>query len=68
VLGGGLLTARDPLLTSCVTDGIAAEAPGATVTIVDVPPIAGAVLLGLDQIGAAPDAEQRLRAAYAQPG
>ena len=48
--------------------GIAAEAPGATVTIVDVPPIAGAVLLGLDRISAAPDAEQRLRAAYAQPG
>ena len=68
VLGGGLLTARDPLLTSCVTDGIAAEAPEATVTIVDVPPIAGAVLLGLDQIGAAPDAEQRLRAAYTGPG
>ncbi|HWG15803.1 MAG TPA: BadF/BadG/BcrA/BcrD ATPase family protein [Streptosporangiaceae bacterium] len=66
VLGGGLLTARDPLLTAAVVDGIAAEAPKAEVTIVDVPPIAGAVLLGLDEIGAGPSAEQQLRAAYSR--
>ncbi|HEY2521699.1 MAG TPA: BadF/BadG/BcrA/BcrD ATPase family protein [Streptosporangiaceae bacterium] len=66
VLGGGLLTARDPLLTASVVDGIAAEAPKAEVTIVDVPPIAGAVLLGLDEVGLAPSAEQKVRAAYAQ--
>ncbi|HEY4464711.1 MAG TPA: BadF/BadG/BcrA/BcrD ATPase family protein [Streptosporangiaceae bacterium] len=65
VLGGGLLTARDPLLTSWIEEGIAAGAPGATVSIVDVPPIAGAALLGLDHVGAGPAAEQRLRAAYA---
>ena len=64
VLGGGLLTARDPLLTASVVDGIAAEAPKAEVTIVDVPPIAGAVLLGLDEVGLAPAAEQNVRAAY----
>jgi N-acetylglucosamine kinase-like BadF-type ATPase len=68
VLGGGLLTARDPLLTSCIEEGIAAEAPGATVSIVDVPPVAGAALLGLDRVGAGAGAEQRLRAAYATPG
>jgi N-acetylglucosamine kinase-like BadF-type ATPase len=67
VLGGGLLTARDPLLTSWIEEGIAAGAPGATVSIVDVPPIAGAALLGLDHAGAGPAAEQRLRAAYATP-
>ncbi len=66
VLGGGLLTARDPLLTASVVDGIAAEAPKAEVTIVDVPPIAGAVLLGLDEVGLDPSAEQKVRAAYAQ--
>ena len=66
VLGGGLLTARDPLLTASVVDGIGAEAPKAEVTIVDVPPIAGAVLLGLDEVGLAPSAEQKVRAAYAQ--
>jgi N-acetylglucosamine kinase-like BadF-type ATPase len=66
VLGGGLLTARDPLLTASVVDGIAAEAPQAEVRIVDVPPIAGAVLLGLDEVGLAPTAEEKVRAAYAQ--
>jgi N-acetylglucosamine kinase-like BadF-type ATPase len=64
VLGGGLLTARDPLLTATVVDGIAAEAPKAEVSIVDVPPIAGAVLLGLDEVGLAPSAEQKVRATY----
>jgi N-acetylglucosamine kinase-like BadF-type ATPase len=64
VLGGGLLTARDPLLTATVVDGIAAEAPKAEVSIVDVPPIAGAVLLGLDEVGLAPLAEQKVRATY----
>jgi N-acetylglucosamine kinase-like BadF-type ATPase len=64
VLGGGLLTARDPLLTAAVVDGIGAEAPRAEVTIVDVPPIAGAILLGLDETGLAPAAEQNVRSAY----
>jgi N-acetylglucosamine kinase-like BadF-type ATPase len=64
VLGGGLLTARDPLLTAAVVDGICAEAPKAEVTIVDVPPIAGAILLGLDETGLAPAAEQNVRSAY----
>ncbi len=68
VLGGGLLTARDPLLTSTIIEGITAEAPRATVRIVDVPPIAGAVLLGLDQAGAEPGAEPRLRAEFAEFG
>ena len=65
VLGGGLLTARDPLLIGGIEAGLADEAPGASVRIIDVPPVAGAALLGLDQVGAAPAAEARLRAAYA---
>jgi N-acetylglucosamine kinase-like BadF-type ATPase len=64
VLGGGLLTARDPMLISEVTQRIKAEAPRAVVIIVAVPPVAGAALLGLDHVGAGPDAERRLRAAY----
>jgi hypothetical protein len=66
-LGGGLLTARDPLLTAAVVDGIGAEAPRAEVTTVDVPPLAGAILLGLDETGLVPTAEQNVRSAYAQP-
>ena len=64
VLGGGLMTARDPLLLTEITKRIAAAAPRATVTVVAVPPVAGAALLGLDHVGAGGDAERRLRAAY----
>jgi len=64
VLGGGLLTARDPLLTAEITQRFAAAAPQAVVGIVAVPPVAGAALLGLDHVGAGPAAERRLRAAY----
>jgi N-acetylglucosamine kinase-like BadF-type ATPase len=64
VLGGGLLTARNPLLTEGIAAGLAAAAPRAVVRIVDVPPIAGAALLGLDHTGAPAGAEDRLRAAY----
>jgi N-acetylglucosamine kinase-like BadF-type ATPase len=68
VLGGGLLTARDPQLTAWITGRMAAQAPLAQVSVVGVPPIAGAALLGLDRAGAGPAAEARLRAAYPAPG
>jgi N-acetylglucosamine kinase-like BadF-type ATPase len=64
VLGGGLLTARDPLLTELIVAGLTAEAPSAIVAIVDVPPVAGAALLGLDHIGAPASAHDRLRKTY----
>jgi hypothetical protein len=64
VLGGGVLTARDPLLTEEIVKRLADEAPLATPRIVDIPPVAGAALLGLDEIGAAPGAHARLRDAY----
>ena len=65
VLGGGLLTAREPLLLGGIEDRIAREAPRATIQVIDVPPVAGAALLGLDQVQASPAAHDRLRAAYA---
>jgi N-acetylglucosamine kinase-like BadF-type ATPase len=64
VLGGSVLTSRDPLLTARLTERLLAELPAATPRIVDVPPVAGAALLGLDHVGAAPEAAQRLRACY----
>ena len=64
VLGGGVLTARDPQLTGWITERLAAQAPRAEVSVTAVPPIAGAALLGLDRAGAGPAAERRLRAAY----
>ncbi len=61
VLGGSLLTARDPLLTGAIRRQLADSIPGADVRVADVPPIAGAALLGLDHIGAPPEAAARLR-------
>jgi N-acetylglucosamine kinase-like BadF-type ATPase len=61
VLGGSLMTARDPLLSGAISDDLRASMPGADIRIVDVPPVVGAALLGLDQVGAAPAAAARLR-------
>jgi N-acetylglucosamine kinase-like BadF-type ATPase len=63
-LGGGLLMARNPLLNGGVTRRVLAEAPDTQISVVDVPPIAGAALLGLDHLGLGQDAQDRLRAAY----
>src|SRR5262249_58468713 len=63
VLGGGMMTARDPLLLQEITERITAAAPQATVIVVAVPPVAGAALLGLDHVGAGADAQRRRRAA-----
>jgi N-acetylglucosamine kinase-like BadF-type ATPase len=64
VLGGSILTARDPLLTESIRARLAALAPGAVIRIVAVPPVAGAALLGLDHLAAPVSAQRRLRAAY----
>ncbi|MGD0239445.1 MAG: BadF/BadG/BcrA/BcrD ATPase family protein [Streptosporangiaceae bacterium] len=70
ILGGGVITARNPLLMSGITAQLAEAAPAAQVRVIDVPPVAGAALLGLDQVSAPPAAADRLRAAYgiARPG
>ena len=65
VLGGSLMTARDPLLSGTIRELILAELPGADVRTVDVPPVAGAALLGLDHVGAPPGVAGRLRASAA---
>jgi N-acetylglucosamine kinase-like BadF-type ATPase len=67
VLGGGLMTARDPLLSASITRRLAADLPHAAPRIVDVPPVAGAALLGLDHVGAPPAAARALRSAYQDP-
>jgi N-acetylglucosamine kinase-like BadF-type ATPase len=67
ILGGSVLTARDPLLIERIRAGLAAEVPGAEARIVDVPPVVGAALLGLDQVAAPPGAGTRLREAFPAP-
>lgn len=67
VLGGGIIEARDPLLLASIDRELAATAPGAVTRVIDVPPIAGAALLGLDHVGAPVAARHRLRDCY-RPG
>jgi N-acetylglucosamine kinase-like BadF-type ATPase len=64
VLGGGLLESRDPLLLAAVDRHLAESAPGATARVLDVPPVAGAALLGLDYVGAPTAPKLRLRDCY----
>jgi N-acetylglucosamine kinase-like BadF-type ATPase len=64
VLGGGVLESRDPLLLGEIGRQLATAAPGAVARVLDVPPVAGAALLGLDHVAAAAVAGQRLREQY----
>ena len=64
VLGGGVLAARDPLLIGEITKQLADEAPRAEPRVIEIPPVAGAAMLGLDHIGAPLSAQARLRDAY----
>ena len=66
VLGGGVLEAKNPLLTDAITRRLAERPPTAVVRVVDAPPVTGAALLGLDHLAAGPAAEARLRSSYAQ--
>jgi N-acetylglucosamine kinase-like BadF-type ATPase len=61
VLGGSLMAARDPLLIQAIIDLLAESLPGADVRIVDVPPVTGAALLGLDRVSGSVAAAARLR-------
>ena len=67
ILGGGIITARNPLLMAGIARPLAQAAPRAQVRVIEVPPVVGAALLGLDHVNAPPDAEARLRAAYGLP-
>ena len=62
ILGGGVMTARNPRLLDGITRQLTEAAPRAEVRVIDVPPVVGAALLGLDQAHAAPAAKARLRA------
>ena len=68
ILGGGVITARNPLLMTGITRQLTEAAPRAQVRVIEVPPVVGAALLGLDHVAARPAAESRLRAAYGLPG
>ncbi|MCL7429460.1 BadF/BadG/BcrA/BcrD ATPase family protein [Streptomyces sp. YS415] len=64
ILGGSVLAARHPLLDTGIRDLLATRAPKAVPRVVTAPPVLGAVLLGLDVVGAGAEAEARARAHY----
>ncbi len=61
VLGGGLLQAGNHGLFAEIEAGLRALGPGISVRVADSPPIVGAALLGLDELGAGAGARRRLR-------
>jgi N-acetylglucosamine kinase-like BadF-type ATPase len=61
LLGGGLLQSGNGRLSSAVEQELRRAAPCVTVKATSSPPIVGAALLGLDAIGASPEAQQRVR-------
>ena len=61
VLGGGVLRAADRGMLRQIRDGIRQVAPRAETLQLESPPVLGAALIGLDEIGAAPAAGRRLR-------
>ena len=62
VLGGGLFHGEAPTFLERIHSEVVRVAPAARLTQVTAPPVVGAALLGLDQLGAAPGAAERLRA------
>jgi predicted NBD/HSP70 family sugar kinase len=62
VLGGGVLTSRDPVLLDEIDARLAAVAPRARTAVTEVSPVVGAALLGLDRLGVPAEAKQSLRA------
>ncbi|MET9883683.1 BadF/BadG/BcrA/BcrD ATPase family protein [Streptomyces sp. NPDC006430] len=64
LLGGGVLTAGYAQLNGRIEAGLAQRAPRARVAVVAAPPVLGAGLLGLDVLGAPPEAHGKLRAHF----
>lgn len=64
LLGGSVLAARHPQLDDRIRELLAAKAPKAVATVVTARPVLGAVLLGLDHVGAVAGAHVRARAYY----
>jgi N-acetylglucosamine kinase-like BadF-type ATPase len=61
LLGGGLLQAANGRLLSSIQNGVREVAPAAVVRQAGSPPIVGAGLLALDEVGAGAEAQERFR-------
>jgi N-acetylglucosamine kinase-like BadF-type ATPase len=65
LLGGGLLQATNGRLIAAIEAGLHEAAPAAVVRQAPSPPVVGAALLALDQLGANGEAQERLRSELA---
>jgi N-acetylglucosamine kinase-like BadF-type ATPase len=65
VLGGGMLEEADGRLLAAIRSRLAAVGPRLVVRPTAAPAIAGAALLGLDELGAGSDAQRRARSELA---
>jgi len=65
-LGGGLMQSGNPALIGAIEAGVKEIAPAATVHVTGSPPVIGAALLGLDELEAGPEAQERLRRELAE--
>jgi hypothetical protein len=61
LLGGGVLQEADGSLLAAIDSGLREYAPDVTVRPTASAAIVGAALLGLDELDAGPQAQQRLR-------
>jgi N-acetylglucosamine kinase-like BadF-type ATPase len=61
VLGGGLLQSGDVRLLRGIATGLHALGPQLVIDAAVSPPIVGSALLGLDELGAGPEAQARVR-------
>jgi hypothetical protein len=61
LLGGGLLRPGNGTLEAAIEAGLREVGDSITVRNTESPPIVGAALMGLDELGAEPEAQARLR-------
>ena len=61
LLGGGLLRPGNGTLEAAIETGLSAVGDAITVRNTESPPIVGAALLGLDELGAGAEAQERVR-------
>ena len=66
LLGGGLFQSADGALVDAIRIAMSAIGPAITVRATAAPPIVGAALLGLDQLGANGEVQERVRRELAE--
>jgi N-acetylglucosamine kinase-like BadF-type ATPase len=61
VVGGGLMRAADSELLGRIDAGLRGVGPNLRLRRTSLPPVVGAALLALDEVGAGPEAQERVR-------